>query len=136
MTAANFPHTATLTVELEVGSSLTADREAVAVDRQYRWRVEADVEARAEPATAVVAEFLNPSGAWCPVRNIETCARLLAITPTIAAPSAALDFDLFAGPLPATTPRPRLKGTGPRSLNRDDAAVAERDNRRVMKGGR
>lgn len=32
--------------------------------------------------------------------------------------------------------RPSLKGTGPRSLNRDDAAVAERDNRRVMKGGR
>lgn len=47
-----------------------------------------------------------------------------------------LDFNPFPAPQSAPVVRPSLKGTGPRSLNRDDAAVAERDNRRVMKGGR
>lgn len=38
-----------------------------------------------------------------------------------------LDFDIFAAPVPETLPRPSW------GQNRNDAAVAERDNRKAMK---
>lgn len=82
----SFPFSATLPVEMSVGSSLGDSRTTMTVDRQYRWRVEADAARRANPAVAVVAEFLNASGAWCVVRSLDTLERLLALTP-VAVPN-------------------------------------------------
>ena len=78
---ADFPFSATLPVEMSVGSSLGDSRATLTVERQYRWRVEGDPARRADPACSVVAEWLNPSGAWCSVRSMDTLARLLALTP-------------------------------------------------------
>lgn len=47
-----------------------------------------------------------------------------------------LDFDIFAAPVPETLPRPSWRSrskAGIRGQNRNDAAVAERDNRKALK---
>ena len=45
-----------------------------------------------------------------------------------------LDFDMF--PTPAILPGRSLRGTGPKGTVRDDALVADADNRRAARGPR
>lgn len=47
------------------------------VERTYRWQVVAG-----NNGPRAVAQWRRPDGAWSLVRRIETCARLLALTPT------------------------------------------------------
>ena len=47
-----------------------------------------------------------------------------------------LDFDIFSAPVPETLPRPSWRSrskAGVRGQNRNDAAVAERDNLKVLR---
>ena len=45
-----------------------------------------------------------------------------------------LDFDMFQAP--ASLPTRSLRGTGPKGTVRDDALVADADNRRAARGPR